>query len=252
MAAHNWMTIDVNGWPVANQGGDCAALSYPLYEIAKRISNVEYINHAIRHPIAFQLSDVQFCITGFGLENNNPNDQNLACISLNNQEEGARMFLMTGVPANTNNNQNNSVYQNWLQNGDITLDPLGLVKQAWTNDDLWGVFETLNDNGQDLNVGSPYARTLVANMGVASGVWNSSRLDLFIGNTGNKELYLINALLRNETPLHSQSLYKGYLDVMGAAGPFNLTTWLEGTDGLKKNRSKTDGDQIYAGRRTMK
>jgi len=240
--SRNWMMIDVNGWPVANQGGDCVIASYPLYEAAKRITGHEYNYPANRNQVSFHLNDVQYCLTGFGIDGNSAMGQTIACANIgffDFAQNQALEELEDGAVAGENNNQNYSTYLSWLDTASMVFNPTEEVREVWRNDGAIALANYFQEHG-----GNTYTGVLLANLGVTSGVWTQERLHSFIQNTGNKELYLINAVLRDDTPYHSQSIYKGYIDNMGAAGPFNLTTHLEGTEGLKKTAANGWGSDL--------
>lgn len=109
-ADRNWQLIDVNGWPVVNGGGDLAFTAYPILKAAQHITGNSYPEQLTRRYLA--VGKMQQCVTGFGVENDSPFAQAIACSTLGALQEDAILnTLGDAVPAGPLNNQDVSVYQ---------------------------------------------------------------------------------------------------------------------------------------------
>jgi hypothetical protein len=263
---HNWMMIDVNGWPVANQGGDCSWAAYPLYLTAKRITGHDYLNDYYRRAIAYSMDNIQCCLTGFGREGNSPDDINYACDQINTSNEMDTEYeLLNAVPASINNCQDNSRYQDWLISNIGTLNQfipgingsvLDDAKKIWEEllialSDSQNLLNDINDDGKissapfpinkirfhnpsnpDLTLTDrPYSLMIVGNIAVASGTWNAFNCNTFSEAFNNYQLNLLNAVLNGQSASHYPQFYKNYLDGMNIIGPFNMkSTAIQGVD----------------------
>lgn len=242
------MMIDVNGWPVNNGGGDVFWARYPLLIAAERITGNEYTAEWDRRIASFYLKNVQFCITGYGVENNNPDEREDACDQVTLQAAlipgygtsltEAADALALGVPVGQYNNQNTSVYQSWLATGDVSenMSFNNAFSNLWNNA-LTAFLPDLNDDGIIISLPVPFNTlkfiptdgtfdkgnaVLISNYGVAAGIWNAQLVNGLSQLTGNRQLELINAIIRNEAPANTQQFYKAYLDGMSSVGPYNL------------------------------
>jgi len=222
---HNWFYIDVNGWPVANGGGDMAPFSLPMLYTANRISNQPFSSYdlnIIRQSTPFNW--LQPCITGFGSDDQIPQD--VACALVIEQTSAALHydFLTQGIPAGLLNNQDNSIFQAWELGGNLYANVLGLetIWQNLPNEFMqtdWIVtlppYYWQNVYGSNL--------TILSNYGVISGLWSSQMINFVADYTNDRRLELTNAILHNNIPSENKEYYKSFLDGMTMNGPFHLT-----------------------------
>lgn len=238
-ASHNWFLIDVNGWPVANGGGDISYAAYPLMLASTRI--LGYTPAIFNTPIVrrnLNYSMVQHCLTGYGSDDGIT--QLGACSSLGGLEQLTATTLLNDnahIPGPLNN-QDNSVFQSWQLNGAISVPPnvTAPVWQTLAPD----VIPEFFDNFLWGNYMKEYNRTIMFNLGTVSGLWNKSRANTWGNFTGNRQLELINAVLNGTLTEYSASSYKAFLDNIPTAGPYNLIAgnWISGI-------GTTHTDQLY-------
>lgn len=271
IADHNWFMIDVNGWPVNNGGGDVVLAAFPLLAAAERITGNTYNENWKRRFIPY--AAMQECITGYGTHEVSQENQQAACdkIQLNAlllQAAGPGVgmpglmieyntsftSLQNGVPAGSNNNRDNSKFQDWQSNGPlhgttdfsigIWLDKVptempganvsgkweyilgNLAPPEWRLIQSW--MGPITDNYDEHWI-KDYNMTIMFNLGVASGYWSKGIAALWGNSTGNKQLELINAILRDESPMNSRAHYKSYLDDLTIFGPYSFegVSWPE-------------------------
>ncbi|MDC3253002.1 hypothetical protein OAU25_01985 [Crocinitomicaceae bacterium] len=244
----NWELIDVNGWPVANGGGDLAFAAFPYVLAANRITGNpidSYTDHFYRrrlkyHPKYFEL---QHCITGFGTSGS-LNEQQAQCegLKLNIFHPGLkRMYkrLLPGATVGPLNNQNNSVYLDWNKSG--YYHRIKLTHKLWDNHLANGVTkwrQKAKDGPQvaglrSMESISSFNQAIVFNIGVTGGNWNSSMAHFFGNKTENRHLELANAVLYDQTPAGSKEFYQSYLNSMPMVGPYNMVgkNWTPNPDG---------------------
>lgn len=238
-AARNWQIIDVNGWPVGNGGGDLLLAAPPLLEMANRVSQ-GVTSFPLRATRRLQhTGTVQYCLTGYGVESAKGNRQE-ACNSIDFfdlfQVKAWRGLQGAAYPG-TANNQDESVFMNWQRGG------WGRLK-ATTFDGIWkrylvnkypglycdlledGSFQSLPwplnriDFGQDAI--AHYNNTIVFNLGVISGWWDSHDVAEWAFITRNRELELINAILHGNEPAGTQEDYRELLNSMPVEGGYRL------------------------------
>lgn len=240
---HNWMMIDVHGWPVNNGGGDAIMLSYPYYMAAKKITGIDYDADMDRRLASFDLNNIQFCLTGYGLDSTDPDDRSDACMEADLAggmppgEQAAFMHLENNNAgdAGENNNQDNSVFQSWQDGGDWEFEVNGLIKDVWESP-LTGMTD-LTDNGKmdqwdwpwtEIKVWDPDDPgsdiTVFSNAAIASGIWTSMELENFCGQNVNYQAELINAIIRGEMPSRGRGFYRDILEAMPETGPYNVVT----------------------------
>lgn len=253
---HNWMMIDVNGWPVNNGGGDVFYAAPMIHNAAMRITGHDYSADWKRHLVSFVIKDIQQCITGYGLIDNSYVGQTFACYIVDEaiasaitpyylgvpgeMINDAYWDLLDGVPAGIDNNQATSVFQDWLAESDLNgpyiegaynytsyLWPMGLNLVLDAKDD--GKLSALPGPLDERKLfepgdaqGDKSSTIVLTNYGVAGGVWTGNQLSQLTSVTGNMQLELINAVIRGEQPPNSKEYYKGNLDGMSPLGPFNL------------------------------
>ncbi len=268
---HNWMMIDVNGWPVNNGGGDCFWAAYPLFSAAYHLTNNLYNTDWTRRVEAFTLRNVQFCITGFGVDSVDPIKRDSSCVAAVQYDELAYNQLIEGGDPGEDNNQNHSVYQDWLAGG-ILHGSTNALFFFW-NEPINTMDDFLNGNNVSLNVPGTALSfinaftdnsghddwnfgILASNLAVASGIWSSNTINHITQQTGNVELDLMNSIIRNEPPTGSQSYYQNYLNSMPMSGPyyFHESTGETGTNitrgaanGWASEHRWTWGEQAYGG-----
>ena len=236
-SSRNWEIIDINGWPVGNGGGDLTLASGPLLAAAERIvgNTDHYSNKSIRR---LQTSmTVQYCLTGYGLS---ASDRESACESIHFYdlfENKAWKSLQSGVPAGKYNNQDNSEFMKWLKGGIIHF-PVKRFRWIWTKiaaSRFPNFCEDLGDDGQlsalpwplnKINIGKDvikhYNNTIMFNLGVVSGWWDSTEVNKWADITENRQLELINSVLYNQTPVMEKSFYQAYLNSMKPEGGYRL------------------------------
>jgi hypothetical protein len=244
-SAHNWFLIDVNGWPVANGGGDLCYAAYPLTQAANRIlGTTNYNPNFVR--VDFNYGNVQHCITGFGSDDSQT--QSAACSSLNNAQNDKKSLLLSngvndGFPIN---NQNTSVFQNWQfgnynspvfsTNNDLVLTiPTSASAGVW-NGLLASAsqVEFFNNFGSEKYI-KDYVKTIIFNLGVVSGDWDQNEAKEWALVTGNYQLELINALLTNTMPVNGFLSFRSFLDVMPNGGAYKLSAGEGGNNSLTYN-----------------
>jgi len=234
---HNWMMIDLNGWPVNNGGGDVFIHAYPLYLAAKRITNHDYVADWQRRTASFFLNNVQYCVTGYGLESNDPFGRIEACDDIVNPLSVAayNSLHMSGVPAGPANSQNTSAYQSWLLMGDLG-GAYDITANYWTNAGTF-VADVVDDGKLSLlpfplstikmfdpptGMNDNSSLAIISNYGVAAGIWNGTTVKDLSAITGNYQLELINAVIRNEAAPNTKAYYQGFLNNMSKNGPYNF------------------------------
>ena len=259
IADHNWFMIDVNGWPVNNGGGDCLLAAYPLLEAAKRITgNDNYIETWNRRSIPYNL--LQHCITGKGVTSESAEDQDQACnwntavppilintghVIASDAYTAADLYLSQYPNPGVHNNQNTSRFQSWQNSGMFfgnTDFSIGIWEDLIPNhlDDMatttwWAnLFMTLNPQVRyydpmwvDLNgahLDKPwikdYSLTILYNLGVTSGKWNSLQSWEWANMTGNRANELTNAVLFDLDPAMPHDFYADLLNDLTALGPY--------------------------------
>lgn len=232
----NWLLLDVNGWPVGNGGGDLTLSAAPIISVAERITgNNNYKRIATRR--LQRVANVQYCLTGFGLSSVN---QEEACDQIHNfdlLENKAWLALQDGIPLGSRNNQNNSVYLDWLKHGVLKV-PVKRLKWMWkkTVGNFYPrMYSDLHDDGKldmliwplsAFDIGKDaithYNNTIFFNLGVASGWWNSKQAHAWANATGNRQLELINALLTDSDPVGNMSFYQQFLNSFKPEGAYRL------------------------------
>lgn len=233
----NWELIDVNGWPVANGGGDLSASAYPYVMAANRITGNpidSYSDHFYRrrlkyHPKYFEM---QHCITGYGTSGGFDMRQ-MSCdkLHLSILKPGLKSVykkLTPGAIAGPLNNQNTSIYYDWNRSG--YFHSIYLFKPIWKNNTA--NFSTLLfqlRNNEIVEPGlrsmegiSSFNQAIIFNLGVTAGHWNSSMAHYFGNKTENRQLELTNAVVYDHRPVGTQEFYRSYLDAMPITGPYNI------------------------------
>ncbi|MES2556449.1 MAG: T9SS type A sorting domain-containing protein [Bacteroidota bacterium] len=237
---HNWTMIDVNGWPVNNGGGDLSWANYPLCEAATRITGQTY-NKFWRRRLAFYvLNNVQYCITGYGKHESSPAGRDDACDAIIDPvQSGAYDELVLGGIVGPANNQDFSIFQEWSDDGFGTIGrPIGFSEDTW-NGDIEDFIDDVADDGKISSFNFPFntvqyfvddtendrpSTIIISNYGVISGLWSGQTLNSLTDITGNVELELINAIIRNEAAPNNKSYYQAFLNSMSMTGPYNITS----------------------------
>lgn len=238
-ASRNWFLIDVNGWPVGNGGGDVLIAASTLLEAAKDILGDEAVfnTQAIRRMQ--RTLYVQQCLTGFGLSQGIEN-QKEACKSIHFydlMEKKAMIGLELGGIPGESNNQDTSVFMDWVQGGVLRVDvtKLDWIWKKTLADRFANMVDDLHDDGKMESLPWPlnkvmigkdrithYNNTIIFNLGVLSGWWDSLQVNHWGKITQNRQLELINAILRDELPYDDALTYRAYLDSMPIEGPYRL------------------------------
>lgn len=233
-ADHNWFVIDVHGWPAANGGGDLAAAALPLTLAANRITGKSYNNTFIRKATAYV--KFQTCITGKGPRDDEQNFANQveACFEIEDLGILGQITynaLKDGADYGPNNNQNNSVFQDWQKKGSLGGD-INFARSFWENElqnTFPGLYSTLDEYPYPANEIyldkahlTEYNNTLIFNLGVMSGLWNQNGVSKWANVTENRQLELINGLLHDHQPTKPASFFKAYLDGQTLAGSYNM------------------------------
>jgi len=235
----NWQLIDVNGWPVANGGGDLVLAAPTFLAAAERItgSKDQYSKWAVRRMQV--ASTVQYCLTGFGIESGS-SDREKACASIDFFDlfqNKAWKGLQAAVPAGADNNQDNSEYQDWIKGGLLRM-PVNSYKWLWTKtigNAYTGLFTDLSEDGKidalpwplnKLMFGEDaithYNNTIMFNLGVTSGFWTSAQVNEWANITTNRQLELSNALLHDLAPTEDKAFYQSFLNSMKPEGGYRL------------------------------
>lgn len=236
---HNWQMIDVNGWPVANGGGDVALFSYALLEGASQILAPQPLSYNLEiKRRACGYGYLQHCITGFG--SNDQMSQNEACDELSSHLLQNMQYnnLVNGDEAGSSNNQNTSVFQNWELNGDINADAVDL-QNAWSNvipNNYATIVSDYNDDGKLSFLPWPFNNlqwsekdmpgsnnTIIFNYGVISGLWTNAQANSIAALSDNRCNELINAVLRDENPIMQKPYYQNFLNSLSVYGPYSLS-----------------------------
>lgn len=257
-AERNWFLIDVNGWPVTNGGGDLILIGYPMLKIAEEITGNTY-NPEVRRKLLPGYKKIQHCVTGFGITSEDPADAAAVCQSIeyNNYQSLFPLslaYLENGVPAGAYNNQNESIFQNWQANAPLaggvgsyistTIESLDNLwenvmpenystwYQDWVTDSIFDnfVFPFNLIKAERLNL-TPNNNTIFFNLGILTKEWRRDQVYQWASISDNRELELINAVLRDEMPYKNKAFYQAYLDEMNQVGPF----FLHGKEGNYKD-----------------
>jgi hypothetical protein len=273
----NWQIIGIDGWPVANGGGDLILSAYPLSVAALHITGNSYVNPITRKLKSFSLADIQFCLTGFGLRNDDPIDRIEACNDVNTvigliptPGQFTMTHLEQAVPPGVNNNQNYSFFQLW-QLGDtpypfdspITKDFDFTKNILWFNKSANEVGDILSDfietnqisvlplpfdeiewNGAEIK---QYNLTILGNLGTISGLWDKHVMKKYTEMSGNTQLELISAIIRNELPVNAKSYYESFLNSMTFNGSYSLFERIDASNSFKL---KAPGDWFSENRWT--
>ncbi len=257
---HNWMMIDVNGWPVNNGGGDAVYSAYPLYKAALIITGNHYDSDWTRRVQNLFISDIACCITGYCAKNDADSTQQRGCTKVVfNPLASSPVELQGGVNYGTGNNQNyqdESRYQEWLANGPLHGD-------VYFMQDFWTAFNTiaqidqfqadLIDNGKLEQLPYPWGlkdwedpdsrsvgsndgnlRLLTSNVGIAGNLFSPSSINLMTNSTGNKQLDLMQAVLEDNLPVRPKDFFEDYINSMHPEGPYNFTA-SNGTSNISKS-----------------
>lgn len=221
--AHNWFIIDVNGWPVANGGGDLIFGSYPLCIAAQRITGTSYFNTGFARTTLPPYGPIQHCITGFG-SNNDPQQEVCDDLSYMQRQIKEMLEAQNAGTISSTNNQSVSAFQNWQILGATYSAYPSTTATLWQNllpSDYVNEMMNLPGHPMDLFV-KQYNKTIAFNLAVVSGLWNSQRVGEWAGNTYNYQLELINAVLFNTSPSSTQAFYQNFMNQMPKEGPYNL------------------------------
>ncbi len=286
-ADRNWELIDVNGWPVANGGGDLAFTAFPIAQCAYNMFGGLYIQEMKRKTSAYPyIADIRVCLTGFGVENNEPETQDTACMNVGILGQTDLFNLSPGAQAGSMNNQNNSLYQSWSSYGGNTTLPVNSpgVVYLWTEllpnsyADLQADWENDYRLNQTFNAplswikmeksqGFSHYNTLIYfNLAVAGGLWTQQQAHEFADIGDNRQLELVNALLKDDSPVEDKAFYKAYLDQMPMSGSYHLSgksgnvkdslfasgwatsyRWAKDLDANLGNEGDDNGNGIYNG-----
>jgi hypothetical protein len=256
----NWELIDVNGWPVANGGGDLSASAYPYVMAAHKITGrpIEtYAQHFYRRRLKFhpKYFDMQHCLTGFGTSGD-LRQQAAACekLKMGFFHPGMRSMykkLTPGAIPGPLNNQNSSTYLDWSFSGNY--HSINMSKPIWKNNfannqtarSQSNRKEELEPGMRSLKGVKSYNLAIVFNLGIIAGHWESSMAHYFGNKTENRQLELTNVLLYDQVPQGSRELYRSYLDGMSVTGPFNIIgfNWTPNPEGpwYRKNLCGENG-----------
>lgn len=238
-ASHNWFLIDVNGWPVGNGGGDLLMAASTLIAATEEIlgSEVEVNTKAIRRMQ--RTLYVQQCLTGYGLSEGDEKRDEI-CNSIHFYdilEKKAMIGLEIGGEAGPLNNQDVSVFQNWVKHGwiRVNVNSLDWVWKKTLADRFANLYDDMHDDGKieslpwplnkimfDKNAITHYNNTIIFNLGVLSGWWDSMQVHHWATITENRQLELINSVLTGKAPYMDGVFYRQYLDSMSIYGPYRL------------------------------
>ncbi len=239
VSERNWQLIDVNGWPVGNGGGDLTFAACTFLSAAERMTgSVEKYNTRVIRRMQ-RSAIIQFCLTGYGL-NDSEEAREAACDDIDFFDlfqKKASIGLETGVPTGTYNNQDQSVYQDWLRGGWLRAKVTSF-KWIWTKligNRLPVVFDDLQEDGKIRSLPWPlnkimfgedaithYNNTIMFNLGVSSGWWDSLQAHTWGNITENRQLELINSLITGQRPAGDLAFYRSYLDSMPGEGGYQL------------------------------
>lgn len=242
-ARHNWFLIDVNGWPVGNGGGDLLMAASTLLSAAEEILGPDVVfNHKAIRRMQRTLY-VQQCITGFGLSEGDEKRKEI-CESIHFYdilEKKAMIGLELGGEAGPYNNQDVSIFQDWVRGGwiHVNVNSFDWVWKKTLANQFANLFDDIHDDGKievlpwplnkimfDKNAITHYNNTIIFNLGVLSGWWDSTQVYHWGTITENRQLELINSLLTESSPLQEKEFYRTYLDSMPWEGAYRL----KGTD----------------------
>ena len=233
---HNWFLLNMNGWPVGNDGGEMIFNAYPIALIGKEITSIDYlldldmtrrINQEYKIPRDY-----------FQLQTQTKRDSYYN--SLSNSDQGKIDYFIDNY---TNNWPGGlSDFEQWqldtglfnvnvIFNGNITQNFWTVLQLKWPD-----LYLDWQDNYRfDNHFPSPlsaisfdemnftdYNNTILFNLGVASGLFDKLIAKSWEDATKNSQLALIQALLTNDTPVNSQALYQGMLNSMPTYGPFKF------------------------------
>ena len=233
----NWELIDVNGWPVANGGGDLSASAYPYVMAAHRITGNPidtYADHFYRRRLKYhpKFFEMQHCITGFGTSGGLDVRQ-AACDKMNMTflKPGLKSLykkMEAGAIPGPLNNQNNSVYYDWNSSG--YRHSIFITKGVWDNKTAnftSSIFQTIKDEVQEAGLRSmegvsSFNQAIVFNLGVTAGHWKNSMAHYFGNKTENRQLELTNIVLYDQRPVASKAFYQSYLNSMPMTGAYNI------------------------------
>ncbi len=270
---HNWFLIDVNGWPVANNGGNLFLLGYPIAVAAQRMTGVNYLTDIHRRIISYQ--NIQDCMTGYSTGHQlSSAEQFAACLELTTQQQLVTNGDLSGAEqAGPLNNQDISRFQIWQAGGPVTISQP--IEHDFWFDPLPAVYQWLYDDWEDdhkFNTTLGYSiisaigliefdkfpgwanKTILFNGGVMLGIWSQPLVDSWASNTGNYELALVNSVLYNTATVLPSTFYRAFLDSMSLDGAYNMkgvsgtyADYLKHPNGWASEYRWTYGEDAYNG-----
>jgi hypothetical protein len=253
---HNWFYIDVNGWPVNNGGDDFIYASYALEKFVADLNGTVLNNSNIfRNQTMYvnskKIKQTQFCLTGKEVAGSDVENSAEACYAATeNIAIHPQFWYIYDQLAEFDtygydfNNESESTFQNLHLTGGPILAPEFLQSNYFYN--LWngGAQALISDFSDDGNinvltdvgiisltnkfqkfendVANPDNYLLPMNIGIASKLFNVTDANYYANLSGNYQLELIAAVLKDQPPVQSQSYFRGLLDAMTPVGPYNL------------------------------
>lgn len=237
-----WLYLDANGWPVTNGGGDFAFAAAPLLLAAKRLLPERNYNTKMHRRFALGYNNVQHCITGYGvgggLEHQEQFCKQYKYYSPFQQKMYQRLHE-TGCHLGPQNNVYSSSFLDYMRDGLISMDVMRF-EGAWDNLIVNRYKNTAEDWEEDHQIDwlpwplssikfdemqlSGNNATIFFNLGVASGLWDSTEVCQWANLTENRQLELISGLLYDYKPIQHKSFYQSFLNSLNPEGAFFLKT----------------------------
>lgn len=248
-ADHDWFLLDMKGWPVGNGGGDLALLAYPMSQIAQSITGNTY-SLDIKRKLLGYFKAFEYDILPSAAAKTAAWD----AMSLGDRlsvgavlDHDAFGFPLSYPLSN---------FELWQSTG-VSIDAAitaptwhGMTATAW---------ESLQDDWEDdnkfnttfgaplgwipfkkINIFKDYNKTITFNSGVASGIFSSADAFNWGAYTGNWQLVLIDAVLKDGMPGGgSKAFFENILNSMPMTGSFKFHGW-NGVGGAE-NLFWTDG-----------
>jgi len=233
-AHNNWFIMDVTNWPVNNGGGDVCLFALPL-----RKAMDKYVGPSPMPDIAyrklFPYADAQGYATGYDIEGPYDYSHPLGPLQYDVLFD-IQHPVMCGRPYYYQRDSDflrwqNCGYEFDVVNGTLFLDfwydilptDFPAAYSDWADDHNFD--ELLGEafgSAVKLEIDIFKNQSVLFNMGVLGGIWNTTAAGNWGEITGNKELELINSVLNPYSPPHDAAYYKAYLDGLSFNGPYNL------------------------------
>lgn len=237
-AERNWFILDVNGWPVANGGGDLTMMRVPIIKTLEKVwgSTPVFCSYPL-YRRARGYAKVQLAMTGFGTDDSGPTAQQDAFNGMSIIDNDTYMDILNTTMCGNTMLSNPSKFLMWQSCGiEIPVTDLNHLWYNYIPNQFPSFYaDWLDDNKfnstfsgaislipfEKLNL-TDYNNTIMFNMGVASGMWSNATANDWADFTGNRQLELINAVLNGLPPTENKAFYQSYLDGMSFSGPYHL------------------------------